>query len=43
MGTYLLKKYERQFYRSRLNPYSGKAVNTAHENEGRIGYDYKVG
>ena len=27
MGTYLLKKYEHQFYRSRPNPYSGKAVN----------------
>jgi hypothetical protein len=26
MGTYLLKKYEHQFYCSRLNPYSGKAV-----------------
>ena len=26
MGTYLLKKYKRQFYRSRLNLYSGKAV-----------------
>jgi hypothetical protein len=25
-GTYLLKKYERQFYRSRPNPYSGKVV-----------------
>jgi hypothetical protein len=31
MGTYLLKKYERQFYCSRPNPYSGKAVNAAHK------------
>jgi hypothetical protein len=28
MGMYLPKKYEHQFYCSRLNPYSGKAVNS---------------
>jgi hypothetical protein len=32
MGMYLLKKYKRQFYHSRPNPYSGKAVNNSNSN-----------
>jgi hypothetical protein len=43
MGMYLLKKYERQFYCSHPNPYSGKAVKKKVKGDGfeNFHYDYK--